>query len=205
MLKIAVTGQIKSGKTLVSKLLSKKLSSSLVSFDEYVNELIIKNNFEEIFGYTLNISDLRTKKQFISSIIFSDQNKKKKYEEFIWSKCEEFLKKQSSRTEKFLVLEIPLLFQSKLEKYVDKIIFVSAKFEDRKQRFLSSKNVADNSEKSFYAREESIEKYLNDNLDYIRSKTDFHITNDSTIESLDTSVEDIAKALKNINESSSKP
>ena len=195
MLKIAVTGQIKSGKTLVSRLLSKKLSSSLISFDEYVNELIIKNDFADVFGYKLAIADLRTKKQFISSVIFSDQEKKKKYEKFIWSNCEEYLKKLSTRTEKFLVLEIPLLFQSNLDKYVDKIIFVSADEQERKRRFCSSQNIADNSERSFDARERSIFQYLDENADQIKAKTDFFLTNDSTIEKLEAKVEKIARAL----------
>ena len=196
MLKIAITGQMKSGKTLISKLLAKKLSCSLISFDEVVNNIIIKNNFRDIFGYSINISDLKSKKQFISQIIFSDEQKKKNYENFIWSKCEDFLKELSKRTEKYLVLEIPLLFQSKLEKYIDKIIFVSSDLDHRRQRFLSSNTIADNSEESFNAREKIISQYLKDNKFYINSKVDFFIENNSSIEELENKIVGIVREIR---------
>ena len=47
-----------------------------------------------------------------------------------------FLKKKK----KFLILEIPLLIESKLNKYFDKIIFVDAKKKIRLKRYLKFNN-----------------------------------------------------------------
>ena len=60
---------------------------------------------------------------------------------FVRKEMETFLKKKN----KILVLEIPLLIESKLNKYFDKLIFVRANEKIRLKRYLKK----DNDEKTF--------------------------------------------------------
>ena len=60
---IAVTGTIASGKSTISKLLNERYNSYLFDCDKICEQIIAKGNFEKIFGFALNIVDLKIKKE----------------------------------------------------------------------------------------------------------------------------------------------
>jgi len=133
---IGITGSIASGKTTIANLMAGK-KYPLFSADKVVSNLYKKKHFIQTLIKKFKLSqDKKTKKQ-IKSV--SKINKKNLYKlekiihPLVRRKMKEFLKKRN----KFLFLEIPLLIESKLNKYFDKIIFVDTRKKIRLKRYLN--------------------------------------------------------------------
>ena len=136
---IGITGSIASGKSTVAQLIAKKkyplfnadnVVSNLYNNDKFINFLIKKFDLRK----TMNI------KEQIKLIVKKNRNKLKVLETIIHphvrNEMNIFLKKK----QKILILEIPLLIESKLTKYFDKIILVDAKKNIRLGRYLKKHN-----------------------------------------------------------------
>jgi dephospho-CoA kinase len=135
MITIGITGSIASGKSTVAELIAKK-KYSLFSADNVVLNLYKNRKFIELVCEKLNLQSKKNIKNQVKLIIKKNKNKIKLLENIIHpmvrKKMISFLKKK----EKILVLEIPLLIESKLNKYFDKIIFIDAKKKLRLKRYL---------------------------------------------------------------------
>ena len=135
MIAIGVTGSIGSGKSTVAKLITKK-KYPLFSADKTVSNLYKDSKFIELLSKKFNLRRKKNIKDQIKLVIQKNKNKIKTLESIIHpvvrKKMNNFLKKKN----KILVLEIPLLVESKLNKYFDKIIFVDAKKKIRLKRYL---------------------------------------------------------------------
>ena len=132
---VGITGSIASGKTTVAHILAGK-KYPLFSADKTVSDLYKKKNFVKILIRKFKLNENKNNKEQIKLIL--KKNKKKIHElesiihPLVRKKMKIFLKKKN----KFLFLEIPLLIESKLKKYFDKIIFVDAKKKIRLKRYL---------------------------------------------------------------------
>ncbi len=132
---VGITGSIASGKTTVAHILAGK-KYPLFSADKTVSDLYKKKNFVKILIRKFKLNENKNIKEQIKLIL--KKNKKKIHElesiihPLVRKKMKIFLKKKN----KFLFLEIPLLIESKLKKYFDKIIFVDAKKKIRLKRYL---------------------------------------------------------------------
>lgn len=131
---IGVTGGIATGKTVVSKLLSLLLGSKLINADEIVHKLIdsessVKQKIVQCFGESILNSDSSVNRGKLAQVIFSDNSKRIKLEDIIHPEVkkiiEEKLKHYRENGEKWVVLDIPLLFEAKMEHMVDSIIVVT--------------------------------------------------------------------------------
>lgn len=133
---IGITGSIASGKSTVSKLIAKK-KYPIFSADQIVSDLYKKPQFIKLLNKKFNIGSNKKIKEQVKTIINKDFKKIKILESIIHplvrKKMKTFLKK---RKKKFLILEIPLLIENKLNKYFDKIIYVEAKKKLRLKRYL---------------------------------------------------------------------
>ena len=136
---IGITGSLASGKSTVAQFISKKKYPSF-SADKTVQNLYKNKKFinQVIRKFKLN-NKLKIKNQ-IKSIIKKNKNKLKALESIIHplvrKEMNNFLKIKS----KILILEIPLLIESKLNRYFDKIIFVDAKKKIRLKRYQKRNN-----------------------------------------------------------------
>ena len=129
---IGLTGSIASGKSTVSLMFddfnipvidADKLSRIVVNPGEKAYNDIIKT-----FGYDILREDKSLDRKKLGSIVFADEKKRKKLNEIVHPAVrEKMLKQRDAFIEAgaaCVVLDIPLLFESKLTHFVDKIIVV---------------------------------------------------------------------------------
>ena len=132
---IGITGSIASGKTTVANLMANK-KYPLISADKVVANLYKKNFFTDILIKKFKLDQNKNIKQQIKLILKKNIKNFKKLETivhpFVRNEMKIFLKKKNN----FLFLEIPLLIESKLTKYFNKIVFVDAQKKVRLRRYL---------------------------------------------------------------------
>lgn len=125
MIRIGLTGGIASGKSLVSSYFQ-ELDIPILDADKIYKNLLKTNKllYNEI-KKTFNLEDFTLKQ--LGEIVFDDQIKLKTLNKiahpYVIRYFAEQLKKMA-KTEKFVVLDIPLLFEAKMESYCDVIICV---------------------------------------------------------------------------------
>ena len=185
MLKIAITGNIASGKSHIEKYLKnsgfKTLCLDDVTDEIYTNDCNFKKKLIEIF----NTSD----KSKISKIVFDDKDKLRKLENLIYPQITEllfaFFNKNCS--EKFVFVCAPMLFEAGFDKLFDKIIYVKADYDIRLRRLLKRNNY------SLEYAKKRIDAQLQD--DFKLKKADFIIENNGTVDELDKKCEKFIKEL----------
>jgi dephospho-CoA kinase len=135
---IGITGSIASGKTTVARLLAGK-KYPLYSADKVVTNLYKKKQFIKLLVKKFKLNKNKKIKEQIKFLI--KKNKKNLYKlekiahPLVRKEMKTFLKKKN----KFLFLEIPLLIESKINHYFDKIIFVNAEKKIRLKRYVKKK------------------------------------------------------------------
>ena len=141
MIKIAILGQIGSGKSFVSK----QFGYPVFNADKEVAKIYKNNKLcylkikklipKFINSYPLNKNDL-------SNAILNDFNNLKKISKIIHPlvriKLNKFLKK--NKKSKMVVLDIPLYVENKLKKINDIFVFVDAKKNEINKRLIKRKN-----------------------------------------------------------------
>lgn len=193
MIKIGLTGNIAAGKSEVEKIFN-KLGVKSICADSIVHELFrkdsVKNEVISLFGKDiLQANNIDRKK--LGQIVFSEKEKKEALEKFIHplvvKEINDFFEK--NKTEKIVVADIPLLFESGLEYLVDKIILVYADDKIRLER-IKIRNGFD---------EEHIKKIMDAQLsqEIKKEKSDFIIMNENkTLEMLEIDIKEIIEKLK---------
>ena len=144
---VAITGGIGSGKTTISKYL-KKNNFAVHEADTAVSQLYIKPNKLFLSFLKKNVSKEvvttnKIDKQKIAKIIFNDKKTKQKLENYIHKEVKKsrdsFVKKNIKNKKNLIFVDIPLLFENKLEKNFDKVLCVIAKKKIRRERVLRNK------------------------------------------------------------------
>ncbi|MFB6765773.1 dephospho-CoA kinase [Bacillus altitudinis] len=129
---IGLTGGIASGKSTVSQMIKEK-SIRVVDADIIAKEAVSKGSaalhqIVQTFGEEVLLPNGELNRQQLGAIIFSDEEKRKKLNAIVHPEVRKEMLKQRdegvSNQETFVVLDIPLLFESKLEGLVDRIIVV---------------------------------------------------------------------------------
>ena len=138
MIKIGITGSLASGKSTASKFLSNK-HGPLFSADSVVKELYKNSIFKSLISKKFKIKNNNQIKKNLKKMIFNNSAELKKLEKIIHPLVRKKMKKFTfkNKNKKLLFYEIPLLIESKLMKYFDKIIFIKSKKQLRLRRFKS--------------------------------------------------------------------
>jgi len=188
MLKIAITGNIASGKSLFEKYLV-EAGYKVLCLDE-VTHFLYKNSDElKIFLKEKFNTDERA---LVASIVFEDTKLKKELEDFIFplilDKMNNFFIQNQS--EKFLFVSAAILFEAGFDKYFDKVVFISADIKTRLQRLQKRNNL---SYKDALLRISS-----QDDENSKIAKSDFAIDNSGTKEELKEKAKTFIKSLNTL-------
>ncbi|MER3126176.1 dephospho-CoA kinase [Bacillus pumilus] len=129
---IGLTGGIASGKSTVSQMI-KEQGIRVVDADVIAKEAVAKGtptlyHIVQAFGEDVLLPNGELNRQQLGAIIFSDEEKRKQLNAIVHPEVRKEMLKQRDEgidsQETFVVLDIPLLFESQLESLVDRIIVV---------------------------------------------------------------------------------
>ena len=136
-MKIGLTGSLSSGKSTAVKILAKR-KYPIFSADEEVKKLYHKKSLILKLSRRLNVNIKN--KQHLKKLILEKKIKIKSLEKIIHPKVRSNMKKfiAKNKNKKNLLFEIPLLIESKLMKYFDILIFLTARKNIRLRRFLKT-------------------------------------------------------------------
>lgn len=190
---IGLTGGIASGKSTVSKIF-RELGAEIVDADIKAKEIseredVIKE-IGNIFGKEVINSEGKIDRLKIKEIVFNNKEKLKKLNDLIHPKVMEEFKKIKENTGKndIIIFDVPLLFESGMDKMCDKIILV---FTDKKiqiKRMLERDGITEELAEKIINSQMSLEEKLN--------KSQIHLENNGTIEDLREKSETIYRELK---------
>ncbi|MBN8828286.1 MAG: dephospho-CoA kinase [Sphingobacteriia bacterium] len=143
MIIIGLTGSIGMGKSFVADLMKNfnciTLNADTIAHN-FLNSQEVKNHFPEaIVNNTID-------RKLLGNIVFNDENKLFVLEKIIHPKVEEFYLKniqyfKMHKLYNYLVIEAPLLFESKLDRLCDYVINVRAPFYIQKKRVLKRNKI----------------------------------------------------------------
>ena len=146
MIKIGLTGSIAVGKSYVLSIFKTEYNIPVFSSDECVKEIYRNNadlnNFikNEILGSNIEFSN-----EDIANIVFADRTKLEKLENYIHPlvkiERDNFIKQERNKKSKFVVIEVPLLFEKNLDLEFDKVILIHVSEHIQEKRALSRKNM----------------------------------------------------------------
>ena len=148
---IGLTGGIASGKSTVSQMIKEK-GIRVVDADIIAKEAVSKGSpalhqIVQTFGEEVLQPNGELNRQQLGAIIFSDEEKRKKLNAIVHPEVRKEMLEQRdegvSNNETFVVLDIPLLFESKLEGLVDRIIVVYTTPELQLSRLMNRKDLSE--------------------------------------------------------------
>ena len=189
MIKIALVGDIGSGKSYFSRLFKFPVFnadlevSKIYDKDKNFNKLIKKKFPRQIFSFPLK------KEEIIKCILSNSKNLKKLSKivhPIVRKKLNIFLKKNKNK--KFVILDIPLYFENNLNNKNDVIVFIDSKKKDIKSRLLKRKSFNNKLLKLF--------KKIQFPLMTKKKKSNFIIKNDFTTKKAKRSVKYILTQLR---------
>tara|TARA_B100001250_G_scaffold359270_1_gene336063 strand:+ start:1930 stop:2526 length:597 start_codon:yes stop_codon:yes gene_type:complete len=144
---IGITGGIGSGKSTLSNYIKK--TGYLVHDSDKVVSSIYKNpkkNFIKFIkkcGLEKALKNNKINKKIITSEIFNNHELKKKFENYIHKEVKEqrkkFIKKNLNKKTKAIFVDVPLLFENKLDEEFDLVVCVVATKKNRIKRVLNNK------------------------------------------------------------------
>ncbi|WP_163970194.1 dephospho-CoA kinase [Oceanobacillus halotolerans] len=145
---IGLTGSIASGKSTVS-LMFDDYNIPVIDADKISREVVTPgekayNEIVQTFGKEILRDDLTIDRKKLGEIVFSDEGKRNQLNQIVHP---EVRKKMIQRRDAFVnasvnavVLDIPLLFESKLTSFADKIIVVAVDEKVQLQRLMERDN-----------------------------------------------------------------
>lgn len=132
---IGITGNSGSGKSTVSKMISENYEAKIIDADKIAKEMTMNNGeylqaIKQTFGEDV-IKDNTLDRKKLADIVFSNKTEKEKLDsltfEYVVRRIKEEIKKAQIKSDiKYIVLDVPLLFESKLNEVCNYTIGVTA-------------------------------------------------------------------------------
>ncbi len=183
MIKIAITGNIASGKTEVQKIIE-KLSYKVIDTDKIGHDLLDKLPAieKEFYNYDVFESSGKISREKLGKLVFSNPELKKKLESIIHPEIKNELLKffEENKSEPVIFAGIPLLFETDMREIFDKALLIYTDDEIRKKRLLLRNNYTP----------EYAEIRMNSQMPQDEKKllSDYIIYNNGTLSELENSV-----------------
>ena len=192
MIILGLTGSIAMGKTTVAAMFHQQ-GVPIISADDIVHNLyegkavpLIKDLYPE------SITDNKVNRETLLQCLQADPTSFEKLEAMIHPLVREaewtFIKSQKTKGTKLVLLEIPLLFETGAETFMDAVIVVSAGQELQKKRALARPNMT----------EEKLKKLLLKQMPDAekRQKADYLIKTDTSLEETQTQIQTVLQTVK---------
>lgn len=192
MIRIALVGNIASGKSTVEKVLTEKYGFSVLDTDKACHFLLEKLSakiIQEFKNYEILDENDRLSREKLGKVVFYNEDLKTKLENILYPNLRVEINRyfEEHKSEEIVFVAIPLLFEANMENLFDKIMFVYCNDEIRLERLIKRNN---------YTREYA-QKRLNSQLSQEEKveKSDIIIQNNSDKIALE---QEIDKALNKL-------
>lgn len=150
---IGITGNSGSGKTSICNLLKEELNTYIIDADEVVKEMSMSGEvyFKEIvkaFDQDILLENGEIDKSKLANIIFTDSEKRETLNSLTFKYVvEEITKRAKLSTNEIVIIDAPLLIESKLSKMCDIVISVIADENIKIQRICKRDSIDENTAK----------------------------------------------------------
>lgn len=189
-IKIAIAGNIASGKTAVEGFFREK-GYDVIDTDKIGHEVLNTHAAEIIKAF--EDDDISTNgvidRGKLGAIVFASYHARKKLENIVHpvirQRLEEYFEAQ--RGEKVILVGIPLVFEAKMEDLFDKIIFVFADDETRLERLMARNNLS---------QEDAMRRINSQMSQFMKlEESDYVFHNNGTLENLRNQVDDFCNKI----------
>lgn len=178
---IGVTGNSGTGKTKIAKILAEKINAEIIDADKTVKEMTntetkYLKEIIKLFGKEI-LTENKLNRKKLAEIIYSDNSKKEQLNNLTYKYVVDEIKNKIKKIEnKNIIIDAPLLFESKLDKICNFTISVLAEKEIKLDRICKRDNIS----------KETAEARLNiqENDEYYIQKSDYVIKNNRKIDEI---------------------
>lgn len=180
MIKLAITGNIASGKTLIESLLHEE-GIITIDTDNIVHDILSQD--KEIIEKVKNLFDIdvidnegKIDRKKVGNIVFNDKEKLKELENILHPEVKNVVDRffEQNKNEKIIAVSVPQLYESGWEVYFDYVLLVAADDEARLRRLINRNNLTEEAAKKRLAAQISQEEKA--------KKADFFIDNSKDVE-----------------------
>lgn len=172
---IGVTGNSGSGKSEISKILSNKINAKIIDADKVVKELYTPgheyyNKILELFGNKILEKNNKLNRSKIAEIIYNNESEREKLNnltyKYVVDEIKKMVKKENNNN---IIIDAPLLFESKLDEICDITVAVLAEKSLKINRICTRDNI----EQKIAISRLAIQKEDS----YYQKKADYIVTN----------------------------
>lgn len=164
---IGLTGGIATGKSTVANLLAKR-GAVLIDLDRIAREIVEPGQpalalVAERFGQAVLREDGSLDRKKLGAIVFADANERKALEAITHPRIRAVMKERMEQHERsapdtLVVVDVPLLYESGLERYFDQIMVVYVPRELQLQRLMKRDGISEDDARKRLAAQMDIEE-----------------------------------------------
>lgn len=178
-----LTGPIASGKSTIAKAIE-KCNFKIIDCDEIVHNLYKNKQIQKQILRIIPTSKILNgtiDRKSLKNVLISNPKKKAQLEKYIHGKVVEIVEKEINKSTSKILIEAPLLFESKLDQLCDEIIFVDVTKEKQIENLKARNSDV----------ESSLELNKNFDAKLAKKKATIIITNDKDVANLNRQVQSI--------------
>lgn len=172
---IGLTGGIATGKSTVANML-KKYGACIIDADKIARQVVEPNQpawhkIRKRFGEEVFLENGHLDRAALGAIIFADKEARKELNRIVHPEIRRIMEEQKEKAIKegfeWIVLDIPLLFENKLEYMVEKILVVYVPEHIQKERLMARDKISAHQAEQKMMSQLSIEEKKNKGHAYI--------------------------------------